>query len=203
MTAYLRTTMEGNENWTKQCTASAFGIASGVTVALKEAVKISEGQLNAAVLSMSGDMHLSNYPREGNNRAVRAKGGVKNQAKGVGEAAIGPKGPVVIVENDTNAHMIGFGKASKARSRVMGFQNGAGGVFSGYSINKVTTAYGGKSSTHKRLNINGRWVMGPVRHPGTSGKNRWKQTRDGPLKQSLRIAMRAPITKGAMSPWGR
>ena len=200
MSTYIRITQTQGQETDKRLFAMATGIATGLEVAMRNAVKLSEGQLNAAIASMSGgDMMLSNYPRPGRgHRRMEAKGGLRTGA-GVGEAVIGPRGPVVIVENDTNAHMIGFGRRSKAQSRIMGFNN----VFSGYSKSKVTKAYGGSARSRKRLKIGGNVVMAPVRHPGTSGKDRWKQTRDGPLRAQLPGVLRLPIVRGAMRPWGR
>ena len=200
MSTHIRITQtQGHEVDTKLF-AMATGIATGLQVAMRNAVKLSEGQLNAAIASMSGgDGMLSNYPTpKKGHRRMQARGGIRSGA-GIGTAKIGPLGPVPIVENDTNAHMIGFGKGSKASSRIMGFDN----VFSGYSQSKVSTLYGGKARSRKRLVIGGNVVMAPVRHPGTSGKDRWKQTRDGPLRAALPKVMRVPIVRGAMRPWGR
>lgn len=200
MSTYIRITQTQGQDVDTKLFAMATGIATGLDVAMRNAVRVSEGQLNAAIASMSGgDNMLSNYPRPGvGHRRMQAKGGVRS-GSGVGTAKVGPLGPVPIVENDTNAHMIGFGRASKAGSRVMGFSN----VFSGYSSSKVTKAYGGKARQRKKLKIGGSVVMAPVRHPGTSGKDRWKQTRDGPLRAALPQILRAPVVRGAMRVWGR
>ena len=201
MSTYIRITQTKGQEVDTKLFAMATGISTGLQVALRNAVRVSEGQLDAAIASMSGgDGYLSNYPTpKRGHRRMQAKGGVRG-GQGIGTAKVGPKGPVVIVENDTNAHQIGFGRASKAESRIMGFANN---TFSGYSASKVTKAYGGKATSRKRLKINGNVVMAPVPHPGTSGKNRWKQTRDGPLKATLPQVLRAPIVRGAMRPWGR
>lgn len=209
MSTYIRITQTKGGDTDTKLFAMATGISTGLDVAMRNAVRLSEGQLNAAIASMSGgDGQLSNYPRPGRgHKKMRAKGGVRGGA-GVGTATVAPQGPVPIVENDTNAHLIGFGKASTAKSRIGGFTNTdlagrSGNIFSGYAQSKVSTLYGGKSKSRKRLVIGGNVVMAPVRHPGTAGKNRWKQTRDGPLRAQLPKVMRAPVVRGAMRPWGR
>lgn len=208
MSTYVRIEQTSGGDVDTKLLVMAAGISTGISVALREAVQVSEGQLNAAIGTMSGgDGMLSNYPRPNRgHRRMEAKGGV-TASSGGGEAKIGPRGPVPIVENDTNAHLIGFGKASKAGSRIAGFTNTdlagrSGNIFSGYSKSKVTKAYGGSANSRKRLVIGGNVVMAPVRHPGTKGKDRWKQTRDGPLRAALPRIMRFPIVKGALRAFG-
>jgi hypothetical protein len=125
--------------------------------------RTAEGALGAAVTQMSGDGVLSRVGRRG------APVGVTARVVGPGRVAVIPKGPVWLVENGTASHLIGAGRgrdrAVRGRAKVKGL-----GRF--YDL-------GGEG---RPMWIGpGEFRMGPFIHPGTSGKGRWRQTRDGPL----------------------
>jgi hypothetical protein len=124
--------------------------------------RTAEAALRVALGQMSGgDMRISHVGPNG------SPVGVRTQVLGRGQVMVSPKGPVAIVENPTEAHLIGAGRGG---SSTRGGRSFVSGVSKSYSLDDES-----------RLFINGNWVAGPVPHPGTKGKHRWREVRDGAL----------------------
>jgi hypothetical protein len=179
--------------------AMSANLVGAVPRALQQTVKMGIAHENAAIVSMAGgDRKLRNHRAK-----MSAKGGVRNQRKAAGEAAIGPRGPVAIINNGTVPHMIGIGKASTAkrsRNRVA-----FAGVHSQYSKHLV-----GKNEGSKALRLSDRsdlkrggdaWTTAPVLHPGRSGRGAWSATRDKVIAPEAAKMLRAVLTRSVIQGW--
>ena len=158
--------------------------------ALREAVKLSEDMLNVTVATMvGGDMRMRNL----RSRTLGARGGVRNQSTSAGNAAVGPVGPVPLIDQGAGPHMIGVGKQSSAK-RAYSFP----GVAQGYALRQSRDiTLGRKVKVLSWTGSNGKqqYRRAPLHHPGFTGKNRWIPVRDGPLTKSLPGVMAFPTTR--------
>jgi hypothetical protein len=179
--------------------AMSAALVNAVPRALQQTVRMAVSHENVAIASMAGpDRRLRNHRAK-----MHAKGGVRNQRKAAGEAAVGPKGPVAIIENGATPHMIGVGKASKAvraRNRV-----GFAGIHNQYSKHLV-----GKNEGVKALRLSDRehrkgggpaWTTAPVLHPGMKGKGQWSRMRDKVIVPEAAKILRVPITRSVLQGW--
>lgn len=162
---------------------------AAVPNALRDAVRLSEEMLNSTVATMvGGDMRMHNM----RSRRLGARGGVRNQARSAGQAAVGPVGPVALIDQGAPAHMIGVGKQSTAK-RTFSFP----GVAAGYGVRRSRDLTLGRKRKVLSWTANGTRVyrQAPLFHPGFTGKNRWVPTRDGPLAHALPRVMAFPVTR--------
>lgn len=169
--------------------AAARGVEHAVPRCLQNAVKLSEDMLDHAVVSMvGGDKKMRHMA----SRRMGAKGGVRNQRRSAGQAAVGPVGPVPLIDQGAPPHIIGVGKKSGAK-RTFSFA----GVPSGYGLRRSRDiVHGRKRKVLSWMGKGGRqYRMAPLYHPGFRGKNRWVPVRDGPLARALPKVMAFPHTR--------
>lgn len=174
----------------KRLLAMGKAMEFAVPNALQDAVELSQGMLDTTIATMvGGDMRMHNIK----SRRLSARGGVRNQARSAGQAAVGPVGPVALIDQGAPAHVIGVGKQSSA-TRTFSFP----GVTKGYGVRKARDiTLGRKVKVLSWIGTDGKrqYRRAPLHHPGFTGKNRWVPTRDGPLRKALPSVMAAPTTR--------
>lgn len=171
---------------------ASHAVETAVPRSLGAAVDLSEKMLNTAIVTMvGGDMRMRNVK----SRRLGAKGGVRRKGKG-GQAAVGPVGPVPLIDQGAPSHVIGVGRQSSAK-RSFSFP----GVTQGYGVRRSRDITLGRKRKVLSWTDGGRrtYRMAPLFHPGFTGKNRWVPVRDGPLARSLPKVMAFPVTRAFAS----
>lgn len=126
-------------------------------------IKTAERVMGSAVTNMAPSGRLSRV-RSGKGATV----GAKAFHKGGGIVGVAPRGPVWLVENPTEPHLIGAGRG---RTTTRGGRSFVQGLSKSYNLD-----------AGEPLNIptgTDSWATGPVIHPGTRGKGQWARARDG------------------------